>query len=149
MLMFHFLKMLGQCYKMRILKIVIMKVPTLLKHQTLFDVKFLTCFVVLKDKTYQKTSVPKTLISLLSMIMNGFQLTLQNQHENVYEKQACLFIAQLVVFNTYKRRRGNRALQNIARKGSPHFQCMLDFQSNLVNDLYSLDFLSRTKGFWK
>ena len=57
------------------------------------------------DKNYQHTSVPKTLMSLLSMIKNGSQLTLQNQHENGYDQQSCLSIAQLVVFNTYKRRR--------------------------------------------
>ena len=56
------------------------------------------------DENCQATSVPKALVTLLSMIMNGSQLTLENQHDNVYNQQACLSVAQLLVFNTYKHR---------------------------------------------
>ena len=40
------------------------------------------------DENCQATSVPKALLTLLSMIMNGSQLTLENQNDNVYSQQA-------------------------------------------------------------
>ena len=49
------------------------------------------------DENCQATSVPKALVTLLSMIMNGSQLTLENHHDNVYNQQACLSVAQLLV----------------------------------------------------
>ena len=81
------------------------------------------------------------------MIMNGSQLTLEKEHDNIYNQQACLSIAQLLVFNTYKRRR-KLVSQNFtkhSKKREPplpvHIGLLIYFQtwqSNLVSDLYNL-----------
>ena len=86
-------------------------------------------------------------MTLLSMIMNGSQLTLENEHDNVYNQQACLSVAQLLVFNTYKRRR-KLVSQNFtkhSKKREPplpvHIGLLIHSQtrqSNLVSDLYNL-----------
>ena len=99
------------------------------------------------DENCQATSVPKALVTLLSMIMNGSQLTLEIEHDNVYNQQACLSVAQLLVFNTYKRRR-KLVSQNFtkhSKKREPplpvHIGLLIHSQtrqSNLVSDLYNL-----------
>ena len=81
------------------------------------------------------------------MIMNGSQLTLENQHDNFYNQQACLSEAQLLVFNTYKRRR-KLVTQNFTKhnkKREPplpvHIGLLIHSQtqqSNLVSDLYNI-----------
>ena len=45
------------------------------------------------DESSQKVSVPKTLVPLLSMIMNGSNLTLKTNHEHSYKRQPCLSIS--------------------------------------------------------
>ena len=95
----------------------------------------------------QKVSVPKTLVTLLGMIMNGSNLTLKINHENVYKQQPCLLISQLLVYNTYKRRR-QLGEQNFSRhnKGRepplPVYVGLLIHsqtqQSNLVSNLHDL-----------
>ena len=99
------------------------------------------------DENCQATSVPKALVTLLSMIMNGSQLTLENEHDNVYNQQACLSVAQLLVFNTYKRRR-RLVSQNFtkhSKKREPplpvHIGLLIHsqtWQSNLVSHFYNL-----------
>eukprot|EP00112_Aurelia_sp_Birch-Aquarium-sp1_P002959 Seg1330.1 transcript_id=Seg1330.1/GoldUCD/mRNA.D3Y31 product="hypothetical protein" protein_id=Seg1330.1/GoldUCD/D3Y31 len=54
------------------------------------------------SKDAQKDSVPKTLIS---MILNGSDLTAKNEHDLLSQNQACLSVSQMVVFNSFKRRR--------------------------------------------
>ena len=79
--------------------------------------------------------------------MNGSQLTLENQHDNIYNQQACLSVAQLLVFNTYKRRRklANQNFTKHSKKREPplpvHIGLLIHsqtWQSNLVSDLYNL-----------
>ena len=63
--------------------------------------KILNCSVRFEgtfDESSQKVSVPKTLVTLLSMIMNGSNLTLETNDENVYKQQPCLSISQLLVY---------------------------------------------------
>ena len=84
---------------------------------------------------------------LFSMIMNGSQLTLENQHDNVYNEQACLSVAQLLAFNTYKRRRKlvNQNFTKHSKRRKPplpvHIRLLIHSQtqqSNLVSYLYNL-----------
>ena len=51
----------------------------------------------------QKDSVPKTLLTLISMILNGSDLTAQNEHNQSSQNQACLSVSQMIMFNSFKR----------------------------------------------
>lgn len=57
------------------------------------------------DQNSQRESVPQSLLSLVSMIINGSNIT--DQTDNTKLSQPVLTIAQLLVFNSIKRRRGN------------------------------------------
>ena len=79
--------------------------------------------------------------------MNGSQLTLENQHDNVYNQQACLSVVQLLAFNTYKRRRKlvNQNFTKHSKRREPpppvHIGLLIHSQtrqSNLVSYLYNL-----------
>ena len=104
------------------------------------------------DENWQATFVSKALVILVSVIMNGSQLTLENQHDNVCSQQAFLSAALLLAFNTYKR---CRKLKIFTKHKIQHFKEKKDSkfyktqhrgllihsqtqQSNLVSDLYNL-----------
>ncbi len=57
------------------------------------------------SKDAQRDSVPKTLLTLISMILNGSDLTAKNEHDLLSQNQACLSVSQMMVFNSFKRRR--------------------------------------------
>ena len=55
------------------------------------------------------------------------QLPLENQHDNVYNQQTCLSVAQLLVFNTYKRHRklGTQNFTKHSRKREPSLPVLI------------------------
>eukprot|EP00112_Aurelia_sp_Birch-Aquarium-sp1_P010291 Seg2203.7 transcript_id=Seg2203.7/GoldUCD/mRNA.D3Y31 product="hypothetical protein" protein_id=Seg2203.7/GoldUCD/D3Y31 len=57
------------------------------------------------SKDAQKDSVPKILLTLISMILNGSDLTAKNEHDLLSQNQACLSVSQMIVFNSFYRRR--------------------------------------------
>ncbi len=104
-----------------------------------FDVTF--------NKDTQKDSVPKTWLMLISMILNGSDLTAKNEHDLVSQNQACLSVSQMVVFNTFKRRRDliNPASYRHSKDREPPLPVHLGLriysqtrQSKLVDELFQL-----------
>ena len=55
------------------------------------------------SKDAQKDSVPKTLLTLISMILNGSDLTAKNEHNQSSQNQACLSVSQMIMLNSFKR----------------------------------------------
>ena len=79
--------------------------------------------------------------------MNGSNLTLKANHENVYKQQPCLSISQLLVYNTYKRRRqlGEKTFSRHSKNREPPLPVYIGLlihsqtrQSNLVCNLHDI-----------
>ena len=99
------------------------------------------------DESIQTVSVPRTLVTLLSMIMNGSNLTLKTNHENVYKQQPCLSISQLLVCNTDKWRRqlDKQTFSKHSKNREPSLPVYIGLsihsqtrQSNLISNLHDL-----------
>eukprot|EP00112_Aurelia_sp_Birch-Aquarium-sp1_P007906 Seg1863.1 transcript_id=Seg1863.1/GoldUCD/mRNA.D3Y31 product="hypothetical protein" protein_id=Seg1863.1/GoldUCD/D3Y31 len=99
------------------------------------------------SKDAQKDSVPKTLLTLISMILNGSDLTAKNEHDLLSQNQACLSVSQMVVFNSFKRRRdlNNMVCDRHSKDREPPLPVHLGLriysqtrQSKLVDEMFRL-----------
>eukprot|EP00794_Sanderia_malayensis_P011697 gene11697-12916_t len=99
------------------------------------------------SKNAQKDSVPKALLTLISMILNGSDLTSKNSHDLLSQNQACLSVSQMIVFNSFKRQRdlNNMVSHRHSKDREPPLPVHLGLriysqkrQSKLVNELFRL-----------